>query len=625
MSFVRCSLLCLLFLAAPGALAARVEIPLRVPLEVIGKALAAQLAASTAKPSEVYREGPCRYLNLEPPKVEEFNGRLRLTSPGTAALGLEMLGKCQNAADWRGSLQLTLAPRIDSAGILRVRIVDSKLIDERGSDSRAPLIWELSKSQIHPRIERFAYDLGASRAALLAIVRGVAPPEQSAAMEQALQRLEVKDPRVEKTHVVVPIVVEIADAWLAPPPAAATSAAPLTETEIEALEKALEPWDAFLVYALRQIAIDAKSEAFRKRLFTLLLDSRYELSEILAGDAVAQGDPARALFIDTWNELHAILADAQRDGVLEPSLVRYALFIDAGDALVALENAAPGLGMRLSADSLRRLARSLRPGETGDPLTLDWSEDQQLHQLFGVEELRDPQPPSEPNIKPRSELDFFTRSELGFFIKVAASAAAESAVEEPALDRWIPKEDELALYEKRVGTLLRDSAATELQQAGFAAQYAKTYGNLVPTTALIESCWRQYIVRAGKVTYLRSQSSSVGIMQINQRVWRGFYNIERLRWDTRYNIRAGAQILMRYVKDYAIPYAERTGNPNVIPRAAYAVYNAGPRAVGRFDKKPPHPREARVDEKLWTLYQGIASGGKPDLKTCGSSLSAAGT
>jgi Transglycosylase SLT domain len=609
MTLIRCLTLCTLIAAAPGALAARLEIPLRVPLEVIGKALAAQLAASTAKPNEVYREGPCRYLNLEPPKVEEFNGRLRLTSPGTAALGLEMLGKCQNAADWRGSLQLTLAPRIDSAGILRVRIVDSKLIDERGSDSRAPLIWELSKSQIHPRLERFAYDLGASRAALLAIVRGVAPPEQSAAMEQALQRLEVKDPRVEKTHVVVPIVVEIADAWLAPPPAATTSAAPLTEAELEALEKALEPWDAFLVYALREIAIDAKSEAFRKRLFTLLLDSRYRLAEILAGDAVAQGDPARALFIDTWNDLHAILADAQRDGTLDPSLVRYALFIDAGDALVALENAAPGLGMRLSADSLRRLARSLHPGETGDPLALDWSEDPQLHQLFGVEELRDSQPPSEPDIKPRSELDFF--------IKVAASAAAESATEEPTLDRWIPTQDELALYEKRVGILLRESATAELQQAGLAAQYAKTYANLVPTTALIESCWRQYVVRAGKVTFLRSQSSSVGIMQINQRVWRGFYNVERLRWDTRYNIRAGAQILARYVKDYAIPYAERTGNPNVIPRAAYAVYNAGPRAVGRFDKKPPHPREARVDEKLWTLYKGIASGGQADLKNCG--------
>jgi Transglycosylase SLT domain len=608
MTVIRWLMLSSLIVASPGAYAARLEIPLRVPLEVVREGLAAQLAASSAKPGEVYREGACRYLRLEPPKVEEFNGRLRLTSPGTAALGVELLGKCQNAVDWRGTVQFILAPRIDSAGILRVRIVDSKLVDARGEDARAPLIWDLSKGQLHPRLERFAYDLGASRAALISIVRGVAPPEQAAAMEQALRQLQVLEPRVEKTHVVVPIAVEVADAWLAPPPAPMTSAAPLTEAELDALEKALEPWDAFLVYAIRQIALDGKSEAFRKRLFTLLLDSRYQLAEILSGDAVARGDPARALFIDTWNELRAILADAQREGLLDPSLLRYALFIDAGDALVALENAAPGLGMRLSADGLRQLARSLRPGETGDPLAFDWSDDPQLHQLFGIEELRD----AAPDPKPRSELDFF--------IKVAQQARP---AEEPVLDKWIPKQDELPLYEKRVRTLLQESAAEELRQAGLDPRYAKIYGSLVPTTALIESCWRQYVVRAGKVSYLRSQSSSVGIMQINQRVWRGFYNVERLRWDTRYNIRAGAQILMRYVKDYAIPYAERANDPNRIPRAAYAVYNAGPRAVGRFDKKQPHPREARVDEKLWTLYQGIAAGGQADLKTCGVKTSQA--
>jgi len=82
-------------------------------------------------------------------------------------------------------------------------------------------------------------------------------------------------------------------------------------------------------------------------------------------------------------------------------------------------------------------------------------------------------------------------------------------------------------------------------------------------------------------------------MQINQVVWRGFYEVQRLRWDTAYNVRAGAQILMRYTKDYAVPYALKSGDPNHAPRAVYAVYNAGPRAVGRFARNPPHPREQR--------------------------------
>jgi hypothetical protein len=80
---------------------------------------------------------------------------------------------------------------------------------------------------------------------------------------------------------------------------------------------------------------------------------------------------------------------------------------------------------------------------------------------------------------------------------------------------------------------------------------------------------------------------------------------------------------MRYMKDYAIPYAERSGDLNHVPRAAYAVYNAGPRAVGRFNKPRRHPREERVDEQLWTLYQGIVSGGQADLRTCGVNTAAA--
>ena len=610
MTFIRPLTLCWLVLCAPGALAGHLEIPLRVPLEAIRQALSAQLATSPSKPNVVYSEGRCRYLNLETPKLDAVDGHLRLTGPGSAALGVELFGSCQNAAAWTGSMQFTLAPQIDNAGRLRFRIVDSALIDAGGA--RAPgLVWDASKRYLHPRLERFSYDLGASRTALAQVVRGAAPPERSAELEQAVSRLQVRQPRVESNRIVVPIAMELPEAWTSPPGAAVAntaSAAPLTEAELEALAQALQPWDAFLVYSVKQVALDSEDSALRQRLFTLLLDSRYRLTQILSGDAPAAGDPLRELFIDAWSELRTILADAQRDGLLDASLLRYAVFIDAGDALLALDRAAPGLGMTLSAPGLRQLARSLRPGASDDPLAYDWAADPQLRRLFGVEEI----PRSGPVIPARSWLDIFVRS-----------AYAAEPGGEPALDRWVPKRDELSAYETRVGGLLEKTAAAELQRTALPAPYDTMFQKLVPTTALIESCWKQYVVRGGKVSYLRSGAGSVGIMQINQIVWRGFYEVERLRWDTAYNARAGAQILMRYVKDYAIPYAERSGDPNLAPRAAYAVYNAGPRAVGRFNKAKLHPREQRVDEHLWTLYQGIASGGQADLRTCGVTTAAA--
>jgi len=582
---MRCIAL-LLFLLAQAALAAKLEIPLRVPLDTVRKALAASLS------SQLYREGPCRYLNIGEPKLEATDsGQLRFTGPGQGLLGVELAGKCRSAGAWRGAVDFTLVPRIDEAGRLRVNIVDSRLAN---ANPAINLLWDAGKRQVHARLERMSYDLGASREALVGLLRGAAPPGQTAAMEEVLQQIQILDPRVESTQVVVPVAMEIPDAWLTPP-ATAASTAPLTEAEMDALDAALEPWDAFLVYIVRQAALDGQDTALRRQLFTLLLDSRYQLVSIISGEARANGDPLRALFLSTWTDLRSILSEAQRAGTLPPSLLRYALFVDAGDALLALENAAPGLA--LSAEGLRQLARSLKPGETGDPLAYQWDVDTELRGLFEVSEPPeiDPTPP--------------TKSWLDFFIGRAFAAQA--------LDRWIPTREELPDYREQVGAVLQKAAAGELARSALASPYDGIYRNLVPTTALIESCWHQYVMRGGKVTYLRSASHSVGIMQINQKVWRGFYNVEKLRWDTAYNIRAGAQILARYVKDYAIPYAEKSGDAKSIPRAAYAVYNAGPRAVGRFAKSQPHPREARVDDKLWSLYQGIASGAQVDLASCG--------
>jgi hypothetical protein len=596
MTPIRLLILFSLVLLACPAQAGRVEVPLRVPLEALRQALEAQFASAPGRPSAIYREGRCRYLTLDTPSLEAVGGHLQFAGPGSAALGLDVLGACQNAAAWKGSMQFTLAPMVDNAGRVRLRVIDSRLTDAGGTTPALGFIWEMSKRYVHPRLHQFSYDLGALRASLLTQLRGVAPPQHAAQLEAALASLQVLQPRVEAAGIVVPIALELPDAWLTTLPP--TSSPALTEAELEALDKALQPWDAFLVYSIRQVARDGENGALRRRLFTLLLASRHQLSAVLAGEAVTVGDPLRALFVDAWNELRTILTEAHRDGLISAPWLNYAMFIDAGDALLALDTAAPGLGMRLTADGLRQLVRTLRPGETADPLAYDWAVDPELRQLFDVDDI-----PASLAPPRRSWLEFLIRS-----------AHADTNLR--PLDHWVPSRDELALYQARVGELLSRAAAAELQRGKLAEPYGDIFLDLVPATALIESCWRQYVHRGGKVSYLRSSASSVGIMQINERVWRGFYDIQKLRWDTAYNVRAGTHILMRYVKDYAIPFAQRNGDMRYVPRAAYAVYNAGPRAVGRFAKDKRHPREARVDDRLWSLYQGIAAGGRADLRSC---------
>ncbi len=612
MGIARLVMLSCLALFAFGAQAGSLEIPLHVPLQPIRDALRTQLAAAADKPEVIFQEGPCRYLHYDAPRLEVHEEKLRFVGPGAAALGAELFDTCYNAATWRGSIEFTLVPQLDSAGRLTLRIVNSRLTDAGGKETPTlGFIWGLSKTYLHPRLEQFSYDLGASRESLLAILRTAAPPAHSAELEQALGHMHIQEPRVAAQEIVVPISIDIPDAWQIAPQPAAAAVAPLTEAELAALEQTLQPWDAFLVYSIKQVALDSPDGALRKRLFNLLLDSRYRLVDILSGEQRGSGDPLREQFIVTWNDLRAILSDAQNASLLDASLLRYAAFINAGDALTALDHAAPGLGMQISTDGLRRLARSLRPEAAGDPLTYDWNVDPQLHELFDFETLPDPTPETTPATTPG-------QSWLELFIP-----AAHADSNQPPLDRWVPKRDELAAYQARIADLLQKSAGDELQHAGLGSPYDTIFRNMIPATAMIESCWHQYVYSAGKVSYLRSRAGSVGIMQINQHVWRGFYNVDRLKWDTAYNARAGTQILMRYMKDYAIDYADRSGNPDHVPRATYAVYNAGPRAVGRFNKPHPPARQQRVDQRLWSLYQGIASGGQVDLGSCSIKTAAA--
>ena len=71
------------------------------------------------------------------------------------------------------------------------------------------------------------------------------------------------------------------------------------------------------------------------------------------------------------------------------------------------------------------------------------------------------------------------------------------------------------------------------------------------------------------------------MMQINGRVWRKVYDLDRLVDEVDYNVNAGIEILTHYMVDYAIRRGEHEqpgGDDNLI-KATYAAYNGGPRRL----------------------------------------------
>ena len=117
---------------------------------------------------------------------------------------------------------------------------------------------------------------------------------------------------------------------------------------------------------------------------------------------------------------------------------------------------------------------------------------------------------------------------------------------------------------------------------------------------------------------LRSSTGDTGLMQMNERVWRGLYNTQKLRWDTAYNVRAGAEVLHRYLVKYSLKRGEQKhkGGLDNLARSAYSAYNGGPAKTSRYrDPKAPSAHK-KIDAAFWKKYQAVKQGNELQVAEC---------
>ncbi len=667
-------LLCVLLTTPPTAVygASIVELPLFLRTQILQNALVESLTPQPGRPTVLFQQGSYNYLHISEPQLSIRDGQLYFNCNAAAGMGFDSLGLLPSAVNWKGSVLMKLTFYVDDQWQLRYRIIESAIYNEQGGK---PVVtgfaWELSKRFLHPRLEQFAFDLAMPKQDIILLLRACVAAADIAPLEAALNTLTVGTLRNNTDGLIVPLLLTVADTQTqAPTPLPAQL--PLGFEELEKLQQAFEPLDAFLVFVIKNLSGTMGDSLYQEQLFDLLITSRYQLLMILTGQTpIEDEDPLRLLFIDVWQQLRPIIENSNdEDGLMQNQLLRYMTFLNAGDALLALDTAAPGLGIHITSDGLRRLARMLQPN-AADPLHFDWQVDPSLRELFqfqpeGTEqktqdslpqlppelllELPQQESPAEvlpeqesapdttpelpsqelspdfpPELSPQEAAPDFPQSSttgrrlVNFLVGVAAAAEPPAPTVKDLnkrLNQWVPKTEELDKYGQIIGNLLATSAREQIKKAGLDPRYANIYQHLIPATAMIESCWKQYSRKDNKIEVLRSSAGGLGIMQINQHVWRGFYDIERLQNDVIYNIEAGNQIMMRYFKQHGTKVAKENNNPELAARAAYATYNGGPRASRRFLKADASPRQKRVDEHLWTLYQKAAAGGSAHLATC---------
>jgi transglycosylase-like protein with SLT domain len=632
-----------IFAAMPRpALAAQVRIPLTIDYITLREALKRRLYSAPGGRAPLWNGADdCQFLYAENPQFTRAGqtANVKLETAASLGLGLGVAGQCLNAVSWSGIVEAFGTPYIAPGLKLKFHFTDINLYDAQHQKTDVlSQGFDLIKNNLIPQLDAFSYDLNPSVQQLSALVGDSATPEVADRIRTALASLTA-EPNISALDegIRVVLVMTVPDSPILAPDHSAATPSP---AELEAFQTTLDQWDAFLVFAVKNLGDSVGDKQFRDQLLKILLDSRYRLVKALANPPEnAAPDPVRIIFLDEWRQLHDAVRSAASRGMLGAHALEFLSFISAGDALFALDQAAPALGMRISARDLRRLAHIMAPNASGDPLKFDYHEDRDLKKLFPMPEppssrgpldtsedappapLRSPHPLPPHSSPGRSSLLY--KNWLAIFSPRDAAAADSVSVVVPRLQdvaarlfRAVLTEENAPSYRRDMAILLDLSAEYALGSGEVDPSNGALYVLLIKCTAWQESCWRQFVKFGTHVRWLESKTGDIGLMQVNKHIWRGFFSLERLEWDVLYNAGAGAEILaemMRFTlsqpKDDPVPVEEH------LARSTYAAYNGGPGAYNRWRRREPAPLRL-IDNQFLEKYRTLASGGSIDILSC---------
>ncbi|MBI4005944.1 MAG: lytic transglycosylase domain-containing protein [Gammaproteobacteria bacterium] len=543
-----------------------------------------------------------------------------------------MRDTCISIINWNGFIEIFQEPLLSSSsGVVEFRVIDSKIYTEDGkSHGVLGTLWNWIKQYVHPRFNRLQLDLNPVLTELKEFLELLFPLNPDG-IRQVLDSVSIGSVDAVDGRIELGIRIDVPEYTVNV--AVVESELVLTEDELVRWEEAWQHWDAFLTLVIKHAGTDTDIHDLRSALLAVLLDARQDLLEVLVPSVPDAPDPVPGLFVKTWERLAPELRHVS-ETLPTTSALNYLSFITAADALMAIQTVEEETGFALTADALRHMARMIAPAYPHDPLHYDTVVDPELRALFGFgpplpPPETDPAPAEPPDadqpvhlsLPPARSMQFTGGMYAAMVMSLMPVLIVRESTYRTLVDRlkdWVPTLKVLDEYLPLVRQMLDYVAQDTLQEKKLDAQFADLYHSLVLATAWQESCWRQYIKVKGEVKPIRSHAGAVGIMQVNQHIWRGFYDVNGLQHDVGYNAEAGSEILHHYLVDYALAKGEQnqTGGIDNLPRATYALYNGGPKHMTRYRREQASASLRAIDNAFWKKFQTMRSGNTLAVAEC---------
>ncbi|WP_457577881.1 lytic transglycosylase domain-containing protein [Desulfomarina sp.] len=602
--------LCFCLLIIPScSLARQVILPLTLDYKLLSSLLVKNVFTGKDN-SFTVEENSCTRVKITDPVYSAEGENLRLEMRLAVDFGSPVGGKCFLPLKWDGYIVFLQQPVFDGENFsLSFRTVDSKLYSlEHKPATLAGLAWKFIQSSVYPRLNRVGINLAPPVTHLKNFLRPLFPHLSTQVTDRMLDSLRGGRVMVRDGGLLAELVSEVESVY-----EPAGEDRPLTPAETRDLVGLWETWDVFLVQLVTAIGGYSTSDSDQQILVDVLLSARYEFSAALAGRRVGR-DFVRIQFLDAWKRLAPIFRKQLYSGDGENGL-GYLAFFTAADALEVFDKMGPTIGIEISRQGLLRLARML-DGKVGK-LRYVPDVDSRLRNLLELPRLQErSQPlPEEPGI----DLDDVKKEPLSLFRNVFVTpVCAEPLPGLKEILKWkVPKKN-IESYVLRVRKVLDGAIGRLLGREQIPASLHGAFREMINAMAWQESCLRQFVVKNRKLTYLLSYNrSSVGIMQVNERVWRGLYDRGRLRWDIRYNALAGCEIADLYLRKYVLAGRKKSvPDKDLIVRTVYAMYNGGPGQYSKFLVREKKKRHFRSDLLFAEKLSWVRSGKWQNLSLC---------
>lgn len=559
----------------------------------------------------------CTRMDLWDPELQPGESALKLISNIKLQTGLPVGKTCLKLGEWQGKIdvlqQLVADPKTMKLGMRPAGY--NTYSPGKTTTSLDMVFTNLIQTYLTPYLGKVSLDFSGAVKGVQGFLPGFFEPGARTQVNSWLSTLRIDNIRTGPQGVILDMVMNVDAAPKTP------DKGPQSPDAIGRLTKNWEDWDSFLVYQIQALTGQTVPENERSSILENLLDSRYGFVQALEEGTLNQ-DLIFNQFVTTWQDLGSVFKK-QFAGKFTGSPTDYLALIATSDALAALS--AVGLSARpeINGGALLQLAKLMSPTGVTPTLAYTPSVNNDLRKFFGFTETIDDSGPSFPVMEiddPDGRESGRIPSQLMSFVPFVAipANAAQTTPSVSAVKLWLVSKSNVEPYLERVKKGLDQGADEIFARKVLAERYHNVFRKMVYATAWQESCWRQFVSSKGKVRPLMSYNqSSVGMMQINERVWRGIYKVDSLRWSVSYNIRVGCEILDLYLRRYALKKPEaKTLDDDTLARALYAMYNGGPGQFKKFLARNKSKSFWKIDRLFWEKYSMVKTGEMGKVSVC---------